>query len=103
MLLALPQRFVGVGPEVPVAEVLGAALDLASEAAEEDLKRGDGRLDLAMTDPDAFEVGVNIAATPNIIAVHPSFPARDYKNRHASILLALEAVCEAMEAAQAAA
>jgi NifU-like protein involved in Fe-S cluster formation len=26
-------------------------------------------------------------------------PARDYKNRHASILLALEAVCEAMEAA----
>ena len=30
-------------------------------------------------------------------------PARDYKNRHASILLALEAVCEAMEAAQTAA
>jgi len=30
-------------------------------------------------------------------------PARDYKNRHASIMLALEAVCEAMEAAQAAA
>lgn len=30
-------------------------------------------------------------------------PARDYQNRHASILLALEAVCEAMEAAQAAA
>ena len=30
-------------------------------------------------------------------------PARDYKNRHASILLALEATCEAMEAAQAAA
>ena len=30
-------------------------------------------------------------------------PARDYKNRHASILLALEAVCEAMEDAQAAA
>jgi NifU-like protein involved in Fe-S cluster formation len=30
-------------------------------------------------------------------------PARHYKNRHASILLALEAVCEAMEAAQAAA
>lgn len=30
-------------------------------------------------------------------------PARDYRNRHASILLALEAVCEAMEAAQAAA
>jgi NifU-like protein involved in Fe-S cluster formation len=26
-------------------------------------------------------------------------PARDYKNRHASILLALEAVCEAMAAA----
>ena len=26
-------------------------------------------------------------------------PARDYKNRHASIMLALEAVCEAMEAA----
>lgn len=30
-------------------------------------------------------------------------PARDYKNRHASIMLALEAVCEAMEAAEAAA
>lgn len=27
-------------------------------------------------------------------------PARDYKNRHASILLALEAVCEAFEAAE---
>lgn len=26
-------------------------------------------------------------------------PARDYKNRHASILLALEAVCEAMDTA----
>jgi NifU-like protein involved in Fe-S cluster formation len=30
-------------------------------------------------------------------------PARDYRNRHASILLALEAICEAAEAAQAAA
>lgn len=30
-------------------------------------------------------------------------PARDYKNRHASILLALEAVCEAMAMAEAAA
>lgn len=30
-------------------------------------------------------------------------PARDYKNRHASILLALDAVCEAMAAAEAAA
>ena len=29
-------------------------------------------------------------------------PARDYKNRHASILLALEAVCEAIGAAEAA-
>jgi NifU-like protein involved in Fe-S cluster formation len=29
-------------------------------------------------------------------------PARDYKNRHASILLALDAVCEAMAAAEAA-
>ncbi|MFZ9200732.1 MAG: iron-sulfur cluster assembly scaffold protein [Paracoccaceae bacterium] len=28
-------------------------------------------------------------------------PARDYKNRHASILLALEAVCEAMALAEA--
>lgn len=28
-------------------------------------------------------------------------PARDYKNRHASILLALEAVCEAMASAEA--
>jgi NifU-like protein involved in Fe-S cluster formation len=28
-------------------------------------------------------------------------PAREYKNRHASILLALEAICEAAEAAQA--
>ncbi len=28
-------------------------------------------------------------------------PARDYKNRHASILLALEAVCEAIAAAEA--
>jgi NifU-like protein involved in Fe-S cluster formation len=27
-------------------------------------------------------------------------PARDYKNRHASILLALEAAAEAMEAAE---
>lgn len=30
-------------------------------------------------------------------------PARDYTNRHASILLPLEAICEAMEAALAAA
>jgi len=30
-------------------------------------------------------------------------PARDYKNRHASILLVLEATAEAMEQAEAAA
>ncbi|MFZ1469539.1 MAG: iron-sulfur cluster assembly scaffold protein [Paracoccaceae bacterium] len=29
-------------------------------------------------------------------------PARDYKNRHASILLALEAVCDAIDSAEAA-
>ena len=31
---------------------------------------------------------------------HVLIPARDYKNRHASILLALEATCEAVAAAQ---
>jgi NifU-like protein involved in Fe-S cluster formation len=30
------------------------------------------------------------------------FPAREYKNRHASILLPLEAICDAAEAAEAA-
>jgi NifU-like protein involved in Fe-S cluster formation len=30
-------------------------------------------------------------------------PARDYRNRHASILLPLQAICDAIEAAQAAA
>lgn len=41
-----------------------------------------------------------VPAAP-FLAYETLLPARDYKNRHASILLALEAVCEAMETAAA--
>ncbi|MCX7289140.1 MAG: iron-sulfur cluster assembly scaffold protein [Rhodobacterales bacterium] len=40
---------------------------------------------------------------PPFDAYEVMVPARDYKNRHASILLPLEAVCDAMQAALAAA
>ena len=61
-----PSNFVATNPQVLRATVESGGQNLLHGLRKllEDLKRGDGRLDLAMTDPDAFEVGVNIAATP---------------------------------------
>jgi NifU-like protein involved in Fe-S cluster formation len=51
---------------------------------------------------DMLKEGARVPSAP-FDAYEVMLPARDYKNRHASILLPLEAVCEAMQVALAAA
>jgi NifU-like protein involved in Fe-S cluster formation len=79
---ALGQASAAVLGEVVVGRTL-AELETAREALRSMLKEG-GPV------PGAPFQGYEVL-----------LPARDYKNRHASILLALDAVCEAVEAAQA--
>ncbi len=69
-----PTNFVLTNPEV-----LRATLDSKGENLVkglqnmlEDLERGDGRLQLKMTDSDAFELGVNVATTPGKVVFENS-------------------------------
>ncbi|BBK37409.1 class I poly(R)-hydroxyalkanoic acid synthase [Allostella sp. ATCC 35155] len=61
-----PSNFVLTNPEVLRAtiESRGENLVKGLEHLLEDLERGDGRLDIRMTDESAFEVGRNVAVTP---------------------------------------
>jgi len=61
-----PSNFVATNPEVLRATVESGGQNLLHGLRHmlEDMQRGGGRLDPRMTDPGAFEVGVNIAATP---------------------------------------
>ncbi|RJF87247.1 class I poly(R)-hydroxyalkanoic acid synthase [Oleomonas cavernae] len=61
-----PSNFVLTNPEVlrVTIESNGENLVRGLDHVLEDLERGKGRLDIRMTDPNAFEVGRNIAVTP---------------------------------------
>ena len=61
-----PSNFVMTNPEVLRATIdsRGENLIRGIENLLDDLERGQGRLDIRMTDPDAFEVGRNLAVTP---------------------------------------
>ncbi len=61
-----PSNFVLTNPEVlrKTLETGGENLVKGLEHLLEDLERGKGRLQIKMTDPEAFEVGRNIAITP---------------------------------------
>ena len=61
-----PSNFVATNPEVLRATVESGGQNLLQGFRNllADLKRGDGCLDVRMTAPGAFEVGVDIAATP---------------------------------------
>jgi polyhydroxyalkanoate synthase len=61
-----PTNFALTNPEVlkTTLESGGENLVKGLENLIDDLERGDGRLDIKMTDPEAFEVGVNIAVSP---------------------------------------
>lgn len=61
-----PSNFVATNPEVLRATVESGGQNLLHGFRNmlADLKRGDGQLEPLMTSPDAFELGVNIAATP---------------------------------------
>ncbi|MCC7275423.1 MAG: class I poly(R)-hydroxyalkanoic acid synthase [Alphaproteobacteria bacterium] len=61
-----PSNFVLTNPEVLRATIdsRGENLVKGLEHLLEDLERGKGRLDIRMTDLDAFEVGRNVAVTP---------------------------------------
>ena len=61
-----PSNFVMTNPEVLRATVESGGENLVKglENLLDDLERGDGRLAIKMTDPDAFELGQNIAITP---------------------------------------
>ncbi|MEE8187579.1 MAG: class I poly(R)-hydroxyalkanoic acid synthase [Kiloniellales bacterium] len=61
-----PSNFVMTNPEVLRATLESGGENLVKglENLLEDLERGKGRLSIKMTDPDAFELGRNIAVTP---------------------------------------
>lgn len=61
-----PTNFALTNPEVLKATLESGGENLVKGLTNliDDLERGNGRLDIKMTDPDAFEVGVNIAVTP---------------------------------------
>ncbi|MDP6787861.1 MAG: class I poly(R)-hydroxyalkanoic acid synthase [Rhodospirillales bacterium] len=61
-----PSNFVLSNPEVLRAtiESRGENLIKGIENLLDDLERGKGQLDIRMTDPDAFDVGRNVAITP---------------------------------------
>ncbi len=61
-----PTNFVAGNPRVlrETLETRGANLIRGLEHLVEDLERGEGRLDIRMTDEAAFRLGENIAATP---------------------------------------
>ena len=66
-----PSNFVMTNPEVLRAtiESRGENLLKGLENLLTDLERGEGRLDINMTDDDVFEVGRNIAVTPGKIVL----------------------------------
>ena len=61
-----PTNFAGTNPEVieRVMETSGMNLVNGFNNLVRDMKAGDGQLRIAMTDYDAFELGVNVATTP---------------------------------------
>ncbi|MFP4130228.1 MAG: PHA/PHB synthase family protein [Halorhodospira sp.] len=63
---AAPSNFVATNPEVLERTVETGGQNLLQGLSNllDDLRRGRGRLDIKMTDYDAFEVGVNLATTP---------------------------------------
>ena len=61
-----PTNFAATNPEAlrKAAETGGQSLLKGLENLLRDIERGDGELKIAMTDPDAFEVGRDLAAAP---------------------------------------
>ena len=61
-----PTNFAMTNPDVVKATLESGGENLINglENLIEDLERGKGRLNIRMTDPDAFQVGGNIAVTP---------------------------------------
>ncbi len=61
-----PSNFVMTNPEVLRATIESGGENLLKglENLLEDLERGNGKLSIKMTDPDAFKVGDNVATTP---------------------------------------
>ena len=61
-----PSNFVGSNPEVidKIIETGGQSVIDGMMNLKNDLERGDGMLQISMTDSEAFEVGKNIATTP---------------------------------------
>lgn len=64
-----PSNFVNTNPEVvsKIFETQGSSLMHGFQQFLDDLKRGDGRLNLSMSDLSVFELGHNIACTPGKI------------------------------------
>jgi len=64
-----PTNFALTNPEVLRATIdsKGENLVKGLQNLLEDFERGDGKLQISMTDEDAFEVGVNVAVTPGAV------------------------------------
>lgn len=85
-------------------DVKACALGQASAAVlgQVALGRSRAELEAARDQLKAMLAGGPVPAAP-FQGYEVLTPARDYRNRHASILLALEAICEAADAAERAA
>lgn len=70
-----PSNFILTNPEVLKATVdeKGQNLVRGLERLLGDLQKGDGQLAITMTDPDAFEVGRNVAVTPGKVVYRCDF------------------------------
>ena len=86
-----PSNFPLTNPEVleKIVETGGENLRKGFENFVEDLKRGNGQLAISMTQPDAFELGVDLAITPGkIVYQAPLFQLIQYQPTTAKVLKA---------------
>ena len=90
-------RITGFGQDVKACALGQAAASVVGAAA---IGRNRAEIERARDELRAMLKDGGPAPSPPFEGLEVLMPARDYRNRHASILLALEATLEAMETAE---